>query len=292
MKGMVILLGLLGLFMGLPVAYAAPCEKPVCSSGHYRDGYCYHRSGFPTYARSHRRAPACGAGWNLDRTRGMCVKTSCCEKLLCPSGTRYSRGGTYRGRVSGTCTSGHRPGYISHTINYCQNGWDLNVARGICVKRNCSRTIHPAPGGIVAPVGNPRIRLPDLIIADWWVSPDARPGTKFNEVITGKPYKVCYRVKNIGNAASGPFNVSGGGLGVPRNPSQRQAGLRAGYVRKGCLRYATAPRPGVYNLVIGADQPNRVRESRENNNSKTEAIKVLPRTRARRFLRIIKPPHK
>jgi len=182
-------------------------------------------------------------------------------------------------------------------MNYCQEGWDLNVDRGICVKRNCGQTVQLAPGGIAAPIGNQRIRLPDLIIADWWVSPDARPGNKFNEVITGKPYKVCYRVKNIGNAASRYFNVSGGGLGIPRNPSQRQAGLQADRARQGCLRYATAPRPGRYNLVITADDPNRVRESREDNNGRTEAIRVLHRrvlhrARTRIFQRMAKPLHK
>ena len=280
MKRMIVSLGVLvGMFMGVSDVYAGICEKPVCSSGHYRDGYCYHNSGFPTYAKSHQRAPACDAGWNLDRTRGKCVKTACCEKLLCRSGTHYSRSGTLHGRTYGVCESRGRLGYRSHSINYCQDGWDLNITRGICVKRNCGQTIQQAPGGIAVPLGNQVIRYPDLIIADWWVSPDARPGTRFNEVITGKPYKVCYRVKNIGDVASRYFKVSGGGLGVPRSPSQRQAGLRSGQVRQGCLRYATAPRPGTYNLVITADYPNRVRESRENNNGRTEAIKVLPRTR-------------
>lgn len=292
MKGMIILLGLLaGMFMGLSNAYAGLCEKPVCRSGQYRDGYCYHNSGFPTYAKSHERAPACGAGWTLNRTRGLCMKTSCCEKPLCPSGMRYSRHGTRSGRTYGVCESRSGLGYRSHTINYCQDGWDLNVARGVCVKRNCGRTIRQ-PGRPSVPIGNPIIRLPDLIITDWWVSPDARPATRFNEVITGKPYKVCYRVKNIGTAASRPFNVSGGGLGVPRNPSQRQAGLRRGQTRNGCLRYATAPRPRTYNLTITADYPNRIRESRENNNGKTEAIKVLSKASIKGLSRIIRLPYK
>lgn len=235
-----------------------------CQSGPSGAGYLSHT------------ARQCQAGWTLDVARGICVKGECCEKPLCGSGERYTRSETYGGRTYGDCQSG--PGFggvLSHTNRECEAGWDLDVGSGLCKKRGCGIAISPA-GPPVAPRPPEVVRKPDLTIKDWWVRPDARPGAASNEVKLHQKYQVCFIVANIGSAPSGPFNVQGGGLGIPTNPMQRHAGLAQGGTPEGCLDYPTTPPPGTYHLVVTADVPNAVAESSEANNGRSEAITVLP----------------
>lgn len=257
-------------------AWAAPCEKPACPSGDtYGEGYCYSSSGFPTFAESRTRA-VCEPGWTLDAARGICTKGECCSKPLCPDQERYSRSETYRGRTYGVCESG--PGFggvLSHTMRECEAGWDLDGATGMCKQRGCGIVIAPA-GRVVDPRPPEVVRKADLTITDWWVRPDARPGNPSNDVKSGQKYQVCFIVANIGLAASGPFTVQGGGLGVVSGPVQRQAGLARGETREGCLDYSRTPAPGTYHLIVAADAAHAVVESNEDNNGRSEAITVLP----------------
>ena len=63
-----------GVVLVAVAAQAVECERRACrSGGHYRDGYCHYRSGFPTYARSHSAA-RCPAGYTLDRATGICSR--------------------------------------------------------------------------------------------------------------------------------------------------------------------------------------------------------------------------
>jgi hypothetical protein len=120
----------------------------------------------------------------------------------------------------------------------------------------------------------PPLPRPDLIIRDWRVVPDSQPGDNDNDVKEDQAYRVCYYVANIGPVAAGPFRVSGGGLGIPFNPTQVHAGLAAGATASNCLIYPTTPAPGVYNLGVTADSTHIVAESNEGNNSRVEAITV------------------
>lgn len=251
-------------------AGAAECEKRACAAGEtYRDGHCHHSAGFPTFAQSHYR-PVCEAGWTLDVTRGMCVKGGeCCDRPLCGPGETFSRMETYHGKPYGVCESSSGAGYRSHAMRECEAGWDL-VAGGRCRKRGCGIAIA---GPIVAPAPGV-VMKPDLVIRDWWVVPGGPKAP--NQVKSGQKYQVCFVVANVGAAASGPFKVQGGGLGVPFNPTVDEAGLAAGATRESCLTYPTTPPPGNYNLGVTADVPPAVDESNEGNNSRTEPIVVLP----------------
>jgi hypothetical protein len=95
-------------------------------------------------------------------------------------------------------------------------------------------------------------------------------------VTQGQPYKVCFRVRNIGTVNSGPYRVAGGGLGIPTNPFADYPGVSAGGARSGCLRYPTTPRAGSYNLGIQADATNIVVEMREDNNNAVIPVTVVP----------------
>jgi len=120
-----------------------------------------------------------------------------------------------------------------------------------------------------------KCNTPDLTIKDWWVTPDAMPENLTNEVEHGQSYKVCFIVANIGMVPSGPFTVSGGGLGISYNPTQSHVSLAPGQVREGCLEYPTTPPPGAYKLGIKADASNVVAESNEKNNERIEDITIL-----------------
>jgi len=120
------------------IAQDTLCEKPVCRDGaEYDDGWCYSGPDPLTGAYSHWEAPSCPDGWNLDNARGLCVKEVCCEKRLCLSDEHYDGGGTRDGRPYGACVSSSGLGYISRTLRHCESGWDLDVERGVCIKRDC-----------------------------------------------------------------------------------------------------------------------------------------------------------
>lgn len=57
---------------------------------------------------------------------------------------------------------------------------------------------------------------------------------------------------------------------------QHQASLAQGETHRGWLVYPKTPPPGTYHLMLTADVPNTVDESNEANNSRSEAITVLP----------------
>jgi hypothetical protein len=101
-------------------------------------------------------------------------------------------------------------------------------------------------------------------------------GQVIDRVRRGHRYYACFVVANIGAAASGPFRVAGGGLGIPFNPFQDHAGLAPGATRLGCLVYPTTPPPGIYNLGLKADSLNAVVESNEANNTATIGVTVVP----------------
>jgi hypothetical protein len=119
---------------------------------------------------------------------------------------------------------------------------------------------------------------PDLRIRDWWVVPDAQPAVAGNQVKVGNPYRLCYRVVNFSNVASGSFSVGGGGLGIPFNPTRAHpAGLGPHADAVDCLSYPTTPATGNYVLGVMADFFNQVPEGiYEGNNSRDEAITVVP----------------
>lgn len=280
-----LLFGVALLLAGTALSYPKPavadtCSKPLCRSGErYRadsnpratTGWCHSSSGFPTFTRSHQER-SCDTGWTLDRTRGVCVKDNCCpEKPLCSRGERYTRSGTRDGRTYGACES--RSGtYISHTINYCESGWELNTRTGMCKKQGCAVAIT---GTIVAPVPVfvPPVKgaKPDLIIErfalkDWG---SCKPG---NAVI-----RFGVTVKNIGSAASPAIagkalvkvedthSAWSNGVTVPAiPPGGRQIVEVPIYYLKSDPRHMTdaAPHP----FVANADPLRLVDELREDNN--------------------------
>jgi hypothetical protein len=101
-------------------------------------------------------------------------------------------------------------------------------------------------------------------------------GPVVSNVKVGQRYYACFEVANIGAGASGPFLVSGGGLGISSTPTVPQANLLPGASREGCLLYRTTPRAGSYRLGITVDPVGGVRESREDNNTATLGVTVTP----------------
>lgn len=200
---------LLVLLAWPPVTVAVDnCSKRLCQSGEtYRAetepgaayGWC-HREVF-TYGSHQRRE--CEAGWTLERVTGLCVKSGCCPEMqLCASGNRYARSGTSGGRTYGVCehSSG---GYISHQLVYCEDGWQLDTARGVCRKLGCAVTVNtgvvaPAPGYVIQPAkpGNKPAGRPDLVVRKfalkhWGVCQPGRVVMTFSVTVA-----------NIGSAAS------------------------------------------------------------------------------------------
>jgi subtilase family serine protease len=129
---------------------------------------------------------------------------------------------------------------------------------------------------VLATPAEAQVPRPDLVIGNLRVQPDLFPLFPGNQVKRGKPYLACFVVANIGFAPSGPFRVTGGGLGIPFNPFQNHAGLAPGASRAGCLKYPTTPKPGNYNLVLKVDSLNTVVESNEGNNTAVMVITVVP----------------
>jgi hypothetical protein len=140
-------------------------------------------------------------------------------------------------------------------------------------------TAEAQPPPPAQPSASPTARLavarPDLTFRRTFLR--AYPGGQvIDRVRRGNRYYACFVVANIGAAASGPFRVAGGGLGVPFNPFQDHAGLAPGATRLGCLLYPTTPPPGVYNLGLKADSLNAVVEANEANNTATIGVTVVP----------------
>lgn len=233
------------------------CDFSACRSDEtYRDGDCNSKSGFPTYAKSHRIA-TCPAGTTLNRATGTCISggTCCNERPLCSSGSSYSRSGSDRDGVYGVCESSGGLGYRSHELVRCAPGWTLDTGRGVC--RGECRVVVP-----------PRRALPDLTFRSLSLRPSV--------LHARSPYHLCFTVANIGAAASGPFRVGAGGLGIPYAPFQDHASLAPGATRDGCIRYPTTPRVGTYSLGAKVDSLNAVAESNETNNEKTIGVVIVP----------------
>ncbi|HEV8589956.1 MAG TPA: CARDB domain-containing protein [Pyrinomonadaceae bacterium] len=245
----------------------AQCRFRACNREGERfnseTGDCESRAGFPTFAISHR-VPSCRSGEHFDRATGNCVLDACdegCEvRELCRGGERYSRSGRDREGVYGVCESGPNfLGHRSHRLVRCAEGFTLNETRGVCVR---CRTAPP-----------PRVP-PDLTIRRLFLR-STPAGPVVSSVRVGQLYYACFEVANIGAGASGPFLVSGGGLGVRGTPTVPQANLAPGASREGCLLYRTTPSAGTYRLGITADPVNGVRETREDNNTATLEVDVV-----------------
>jgi hypothetical protein len=247
---------------------AAQCSFPACARDERYDAAsatCNRGPAPVTLALSHRPA-TCREGERLDRATGMCVLNACadrrCEAIaLCTGDSRY--GGSHRDAEGtyGVCLSGPNwLGHMSHAIRRCPAGFTLNEARGVCVG-NCA---PPAP----AP-------LPDLVIRRVFLRAVAG-GPVVTRVPRGRSYFACFEVANVGLAASGAFQVGGGGLGVSTAPRQAHASLAPRAARTGCLTYPTTPSPGRYRIGIEADSRRTVRETREDNNAATLEVVVVP----------------
>ena len=256
-----------------PAAYcqSSGCSFPACNregeSFNSETGNCESSSGFPTFTRSHR-VPSCLDGERFDRATGNCILNVCdesgCEvRALCTRrGERYGRSGRDRDGVYGVCES--RPnwlGHRSHRLVRCPYGSVLNEGRGVCVR--CP-TVVPVP-----------VRRPDLVIRRAFLRLASSP-VEVTNLRRGQNYLACFEVANVGAAASGPFRVEGGGLGVRTLPSQAHASLPPGAERVGCLLYSTTPPVGSYRLGITADSLRTVRETREDNNAATLTLNVVP----------------
>lgn len=253
-------------FAPVAQAPASACSFPACNLDGERwnptSGECESESGPPTFARSHH-PPACPEGESFDSSTGNCILNACagdgCEaRVLCRKGSRYTRHERYHGVDYGVCESRSGLGYISHEVVYCPKGFTLNTTRGVCVG-NC------APK---------KDLLPDLIIRRVFLR-EFPGGRLVTQIHVGQSYYACFEVANVGAADSGPFEVGGGGLGVPTSPFQRHANLTPGASRVGCLVYRTTPSIGNYLLGIDADSRGTVHESREDNNGATLPVSVV-----------------
>lgn len=213
--------------------------------------------------RAHSMVP-CPTGTTLVALAGLCRVNSCDSGSCTYRGVcaNYPGFPHYRGDGSGgtaTCSNEPPPilNYRAHTIARCPSGWSLIPGTGIC--RQCASTT-PAP-------------RPDLVFRSSWLS----VGTaRVTTVRRGQAYQACFVVANVGGAASGPFRVGGGGLGIPTAPFQDHAGLGVGHSRTGCINYPTTPSVGSYTLGLTVDSLGAVSELREFNNTTTIPVTVVP----------------
>ncbi|MEQ1931822.1 MAG: hypothetical protein ABL957_14995 [Parvularculaceae bacterium] len=255
-----------GLALSAP-ASAQDCAAPVCRSGEsYRVGaggpspYGVCESPCRPPAPCSHYIAACPTGWTLDVPAGVCNRDLCSgcgvELPLCSADESYSRSETGPdGRVYGVCNHGTcGPGACSHQIKYCREGWTLQTATGLC-QRDCAAAARP-----------------DLILRSAWLK--TSKGVRTKTVRRGLPYYACFEVANIGTAASGPFYVGGGGLGVPRPPEQAHANLAPGASREGCLSYPTTPSAGTWRIGLTADSRGTVVEILDTNNGRTLTVIV------------------
>jgi hypothetical protein len=118
--------------------------------------------------------------------------------------------------------------------------------------------------------------LPDLEFRVAWLQAPVR-NVRIYAVPEGKSYRVCFKVRNIGAVASGPYRIGAGGLGIPVAPFIDYPGLAPGVTQSGCIHYPTTPPAGSYNLGLKADSLNVVAELREDNNETVIPVPVVPR---------------
>lgn len=249
---------------------SSACSFPACDRDGERfdpaTGNCEHGGTPPLFLRSHR-VPTCRDGERLDRTNGRCILEACddgCEaRTLCTrKGEQYARSGRDRDGAYGVCDHTSGLGYRSHRLVRCPSGFVLNESRGVCVR--CP---------IRVPVD---VRRPDLMLTRTFLRVPSTSG-EVTRITAGTSYLACFEVANRGTRESGPFSVGGGGLGVRTPPSQAHASLVPGASRVGCLEYPTTPPAGTYRLELRADSLDGVREFREDNNTGTLVVNVVPR---------------
>lgn len=161
------------------------CQTSACRSGDTYDTRQHRCESGPNFwgYRSHYQ-PSCPAGYDLDRTNGVCVKQgTCCEKPACKKGYKWDK-------RDDRCESGPTVlGYRSHYKPKCQAGWDLDIETGLCKKRGCGLKAPPERGELFR-------NKPDLVVQSFgllsWGS--CLPGqTVFTFQVT---------VANVGTAAS------------------------------------------------------------------------------------------
>lgn len=231
------------------------CEKSACRSGDTYDTRQQRCESESWGYRSHYQ-PSCPAGYDLDRTKGVCVKQGeCCEKPACKKGYRWDK-------HDQRCESGPTfLGYRSHYTPKCEAGWDLDAESGRCKKRACGLTAPPQRGELFR-------NKPDLLVQAFgllnWGS--CRPGqTVFTFQVT---------VANSGTAASPrvllyvrdqhDVNWSAGVMVGALEPGRSQTVTMA-------IRYLGVPKnhmtlaaPHPFKAVI--DPGKQVDESNEGNN--------------------------
>ena len=264
----------LALVFGPASALAQMCERPLCDrdesytrSG-VRDGRPYGVcESEPNWLghQSHRLV-SCPAGWTLNTSNGTCSDNGCSTgcgqtRPVCPFGTVFlHQGEDASGQSHAACGSSSGFGYRSHTLVYCREGWRL-IPGGQCQKE-CGFVSAP----IVSPIRPDVILHSDLVFKSAYLR-TTESSAPVRVLTSGQTYLACFTVANQGNDATGPFRVSGGGLGVPTAPYQNHTALADGATREGCLNYPTTPGPGNYTLRLTVDSRNSVTESREDNNT-------------------------
>lgn len=116
------------------IALAQDCQRSACRSGDKYNADNQRCESGPSGLgyRSHYE-PSCPAGYDLDRTKGMCVQHGeCCLKRACKTGYQFR---------NGRCNS--KPsvlGYRTHYFPDCGAGWDLDAATGMCRKTGCGES--------------------------------------------------------------------------------------------------------------------------------------------------------
>jgi subtilase family serine protease len=135
------------------------------------------------------------------------------------------------------------------------------------------------PSG-TTPIGPPQTPLPpprpDLELRVAWLQAPVRD-VVLTSIPERKSYRLCFKVRNIGLVASGPYRVGAGGLGIPVAPYLDFPGLASGATHSGCIRYPTTPPAGSYRLGVTADSLYAVGETREDNNDYVVPVTIAPR---------------
>lgn len=248
-------------------AAAQTCDFTLCPSGiEYREGgvdsegaygTCHHCDWWGFCSHTVNRCPK---GSTLEAKTGVCTWDLCSggcggELPLCDAPARYTRWEEDYYGVYGVCTTGpdYWLGPIAHELRRCQEGFELDTKRGVCVK-TC--------------------RLADLIVAKPFFLDGG--GKVVTSVRVGQPYSLCVEVLNVGAGDAGTFKVGGGGLGVPFNPTTPVSSLAAGATTNVCLSYPTTPAAGSYRVGVSADFTSLVTESDELNNELIVDVTVVP----------------